>query len=65
MTTNHVGADALVRPVERSSTGSCFFKGCGAALRRADEGVRPHVVRGQLLGGAFAANIRHTNLWQH
>jgi hypothetical protein len=51
-TTIHVGTDALIRPVERSST--WFFAASRrreqnkseALLRRTDEGVRPYVVRG-------------------
>jgi hypothetical protein len=63
MNKNHVGADALVRPVERGSTGSWVRTKCGARLRRADGGVRPCVVCGQ--GGTFADNIRSLSLWQH
>lgn len=41
---DHVGTGAPARPVERSSTsGTIAFAGCGASLRRADEGVRPYV----------------------
>ena len=41
----HVGADALIRPVERSSKGSCLHENSGASLRWADEGIRPYVAR--------------------
>ena len=41
---DHVGTGAPARPVERSSTlGAIAGAGCGASLRRADEGVRPYV----------------------
>jgi len=41
---DQVGTGAPARPVERSSTsGAIAGAGCGASLRRADEGVRPYV----------------------
>src|SRR6476659_2966169 len=56
--TGHVGADALVRPVERSSTGSGRRVNSGASLRRADEDICPYVVRGYptLPAAAFLAD---------
>ncbi len=45
--TNHVGADVLVRPAERSSAiSSSPQEPVELSLDRADEGVRPYVVRG-------------------
>jgi len=41
-TTVHVGADVLICPVERSSTGSCVRENSGAPLRRADEDICPY-----------------------
>ena len=41
---DQVGTGAPGRPVKRSSTsGAIAGAGCGASLRRADEGVRPYV----------------------
>ena len=41
---NHVGADVLICPVERSSTFLWEWKASGALLRRADEDICPYVV---------------------
>ena len=56
--TNHVGAAALGYPVEQSSTVFSQWKSSGASLRRTDEGVCHHVVRGPCLRRRlFAAGL--------